>query len=235
MPTINLQRPAIALGAILCLITAGCGNDPGSAEAITEPGIQQSAEPNDPTPVDEAAPDDTSTTTPPTTDTEATGDEPGDTTDPTTESDGEASDERAEPVASMDLERSSPGGKPVSIRVDLLELRRNDSSVSMSFEVHNLSAESFFVGTALGEGPTDRNSVAGVSLVDLANDKRYLTLVDANGECVCTASTGEIFSVPKQGALTLQASFPAPPKDVTTVDVDLRGFGVIPSVTIEAS
>ncbi|MFE9253148.1 hypothetical protein [Streptomyces sp. NPDC007088] len=57
-------------------------------------------------------------------------------------------------------------------------------------------------------------SMAGASLVDGAEKKRYLILRDTEGRCLCTKFTGGLL----RGRTTdWYAQFPAPPKETTTV------------------
>ncbi|MET8926651.1 hypothetical protein ABZW26_30235 [Streptomyces sp. NPDC004623] len=72
-------------------------------------------------------------------------------------------------------------------------------------------------------------SVAGASLVDQAGKKRYLTLRDTDGRCLCTKFTTGI----APGATApFFVQFPAPPADTTEVDFQIP---TMPTATIKIS
>ncbi|MBM7437336.1 hypothetical protein [Streptomyces sp. HB132] len=72
-------------------------------------------------------------------------------------------------------------------------------------------------------------SVAGASLVDQTGKKRYLTLRDTDGRCLCTQFTTGI----APGATTpFFVQFPAPPAGTSDVDFQLP---TMPSATIKIS
>ncbi|MEU2464792.1 hypothetical protein ACFT39_23030 [[Kitasatospora] papulosa] len=72
-------------------------------------------------------------------------------------------------------------------------------------------------------------SVAGASLVDQAGKKRYLTLRDTDGRCLCTKFTTGI----APGATSpFFVQFPAPPADTTEVDFQIP---TMPTATIKIS
>lgn len=214
----KLRHPVIVLGLAFSLLAVGCGGS-DSADAVAD--AETSAAPDD-TPSDGGASEDKDAG-PSTTGSERTSDD----------SAKDASGGDAKPVATLNLETATALNKPVTLRIDVLKLRRSGNSVLLSFQINNLSDDNFMLFDKLAEDKDDSNSVSGVSLVDLDNDKRYLTLVDSEGNCVCTEGNGALPTVSAQGSLTLQASFPAPPKDITTVDVDLGGLGVIGDVPLE--
>jgi len=68
-----------------------------------------------------------------------------------------------------------------------------------------------------------------VNLVDAGNKKKYLTVKDASGKCLCTEIKGE---VAKDKPVNLWAKFPAPPTDVQKITVVVSGFEPIESVPI---
>ncbi|MBL1288562.1 hypothetical protein JKV81_17205 [Streptomyces sp. For3] len=72
-------------------------------------------------------------------------------------------------------------------------------------------------------------SVAGASLVDQAGKKRYLTLRDTDGRCLCTAFTTGI-APGKTAPFFVQ--FPAPPQSTTEVDFQIP---TMPTATIKIS
>ncbi|MFJ8883356.1 hypothetical protein ACIRJR_08070 [Streptomyces sp. NPDC102402] len=72
-------------------------------------------------------------------------------------------------------------------------------------------------------------SVAGASLVDQAGKKRYLTLRDTDGRCLCTKFTTGI--APGESA-PFFVQFPAPPQSTTEVDFQIP---TMPTATIKIS
>lgn len=61
-------------------------------------------------------------------------------------------------------------------------------------------------------------SLAGATLVDLANKKRYYVLRDTDGRCLC--STG-LDIIEPHATVPVFAQFPAPPATTTQVDFDV--------------
>lgn len=68
-----------------------------------------------------------------------------------------------------------------------------------------------------------------VHLIDAANKKKYLTVKDAGGKCLCTEIKG---NVAKDQPINLWAKFPAPPTTVQKITVVVSGFEPIESVPI---
>ncbi|MFJ5549597.1 hypothetical protein [Streptomyces sp. NPDC093225] len=76
-------------------------------------------------------------------------------------------------------------------------------------------------GTELDVVTKNPNSVAGATLVDRAGKKRYYTLRDTDGRCLCTTGLG--VSMPgKSNNVFMQ--FPAPPEGTQEVDFTLPTF-----------
>ncbi|KNB51694.1 hypothetical protein [Streptomyces caatingaensis] len=74
-----------------------------------------------------------------------------------------------------------------------------------------------------------RSAISGASLVDDRSKKRYLVLRDTDGECLCT--TG-LTNIKPDESRPLFAQFPAPPPDVSAVDLQIP---TMPSVRIKLS
>ncbi|MEU0135424.1 hypothetical protein ABZ172_15565 [Streptomyces sp. NPDC006296] len=72
-------------------------------------------------------------------------------------------------------------------------------------------------------------SVAGASLVDQTGKKRYLTLRDTDGRCLCTKFTT---GIGPGETIPFFVQFPAPPAGVTDVDFQLP---TMPTATIKIS
>ncbi|MFC4492845.1 hypothetical protein ACFPA8_01675 [Streptomyces ovatisporus] len=72
-------------------------------------------------------------------------------------------------------------------------------------------------------------SMAGATMVDKKDKKRYFILRDTNGRCLCTRFSGGF----QQGETTEWfAQFPAPPASTTSVDFQVADM---PSATVELS
>lgn len=72
-------------------------------------------------------------------------------------------------------------------------------------------------------------SVAGASLVDKAGKKRYLTLRDTDGRCLCTQFTT---GIAPDATEPFFVQFPAPPAGTTDVDFQIP---TMPTATIKIS
>ncbi|MEV5158718.1 hypothetical protein [Streptomyces sp. NPDC053728] len=72
-------------------------------------------------------------------------------------------------------------------------------------------------------------SVAGASLVDQAGKKRYLTLRDTDGRCLCTKFTT---GIAPRATSPFFVQFPAPPQSTTEVDFQIP---TMPTATIKIS
>lgn len=121
---------------------------------------------------------------------------------------------------------------PVPLRLDILSLTRQGGDV----------VELRFTITNVGDGPvyetwstmSDANSydVSGVALLDLEQDKRYLTLRDSDAVCLCTNFPTTDTEIGPEEKLELYAQFVAPPEGTTSVDVSLSGFAPVNDVEI---
>ncbi|MBB1258159.1 hypothetical protein H3147_04870 [Streptomyces sp. OF8] len=60
-----------------------------------------------------------------------------------------------------------------------------------------------------------KSSIAGATLVDPNGKKRYLVLRDTDGQCLCTTGLSDVKSGETRPVF---AQFPAPPKDVKTIE-----------------
>ncbi len=128
------------------------------------------------------------------------------------------------------IDRDSGADVPVTIDVLALERASNDT-VLLRFAVTNTSDTlNLPVGNAMGAGVLD-DDVSGVSLVDLSQNLRYLVLVDADRNCLCTETETDAELVPGQRR-EFEARFPAPPAATTAVDVQINPFGTVHDVPL---
>ena len=124
----------------------------------------------------------------------------------------------------------------VSIRFDLLSLRRSGNLATLRFTATNTTPgtsddtdKEWSIFSDLASGPSEY-SVNGVYLVDPAHSKRYPTATDSADDCVCSQTSG-VDIVPTQSR-EFSATFAAPPADVATVDVYVPGAGTIENVPV---
>jgi hypothetical protein len=174
-------------------------------------------------------------------------------TAPEPESDGATPSLETEPAATQDpaappsesfasvLGSSQSGFDDVALRLDLLDVRRGETTVSITFAVTNLEdeddedAEDWTVANAFsGEASilNDRyGTLAGISIIDTQNARRYPVLFDENEECLCDSGLlGRIVDAGNTSRFT--ATTGAPPSDVTEVDVQIPGFGTFSAIPL---
>lgn len=75
------------------------------------------------------------------------------------------------------------------------------------------------------------DSMAGIALIDAADNKKYPVAKDTSGACVCDANLASTFVAAGQSVM-LSASFAAPPPNVSRVDVLVPHFGTSHQVPI---
>ncbi|GAB3967160.1 hypothetical protein [Streptomyces sparsus] len=61
-----------------------------------------------------------------------------------------------------------------------------------------------------------KSSISGATLIDRQGKKRYMVLRDTDGECLCTTN---LVRIKPNEERAIYAQFPAPPNDVTEVDL----------------
>jgi hypothetical protein len=105
-------------------------------------------------------------------------------------------------------------------RVELVELRRRETFLLVKARVTLLAprpssdSESAYVSWANGAKTTAEE----FQVLDLVNKKRHLVARDPDGECVCTRSAHMLRLYAGQ-ATVFEATFAAPPPDITKVEV----------------
>ncbi|MEV4107584.1 hypothetical protein [Nonomuraea sp. NPDC049695] len=123
------------------------------------------------------------------------------------------------------------GGQHGKARADIIALKRQGRTLTLNWTVTSLDGK---VGlhNGMGTAPLDF-SVAGVSLIDPVNAKRYRVArngTDENAKCVCSGTQGQWLE--KGEASTLYAVFAAPPADVTKINIEMPMIGVLTDVPI---
>jgi hypothetical protein len=133
-------------------------------------------------------------------------------------------------------------GQPVSVRVDLNEVRVVEQVLQVTFTARNTSAppaagaeptrwqvaDFFGDGTATG----DPDSVDGVYVVDPVHTLRHLPGRNPDGQCLCSGGLGAVGVLPGDGAV-LTATFAAPAQDVQVVNVHVPRVGVFTGVGVQ--
>jgi hypothetical protein len=143
------------------------------------------------------------------------------------------------------------GSRPTSdngqqLEVTLNEVRVRGQLMSVIWTAKNVSQSgSWQVGGFFSDGRTQppapnappqsdsdsSGSTDGVYVIDSANSKRYLPARDPDGNCVCTINGNSLFLTAGQST-TFQATFKAPPDNITSVDVNIPRIGVFIGVAI---
>jgi hypothetical protein len=138
-----------------------------------------------------------------------------------------------EPVASVELERTNLADEIVPLRIDVVRLARDAGDVArLDFSISNLSSSAAFSFTDVLGFCGSRFSVCEVSLVDLGENLRYLTLLDANGVCVCSTFEAVGETIEPGDTHSYQVTYAAPPASTTIVDVQFPAFGVLTGVPV---
>lgn len=116
-------------------------------------------------------------------------------------------------------------------RVEITRLQRQGKSVLLVFTFTNLSDESWYTGDMMGAARNDW-TVAGVTLVDPVNGKRYLVARSGSRDGPCVCSKRANVHVAPEATVEFNATFAAPPPDVTQINVDIPNVGVLLDVPI---
>lgn len=144
---------------------------------------------------------------------------------------------------------ASPQGEPFTtvkgfvddteVTLDAYPLRRNGDLVvlQLRMNVPPEAKDSSQVAATFddGDGETgsnDLDSLDGLELVDGENGKVYLVATDTDHRCVCSEGLGSAIVDPGQ-SVTLDASFAAPPEDVSSVDLRIPSFGTTAEVPVQ--
>lgn len=144
---------------------------------------------------------------------------------------------------------ASPQGEPFTtvkgfvddteVTLDVYPLRRNGDLVvlQLRMNVSPQAEDSSQVAATFddGDGETgsnDLDSLDGLELVDGENGKVYLVATDTDHRCLCSEGLGSAIVDPGQ-SVTLDASFAAPPEDVSSVDLRIPSFGTTADVPVQ--
>ena len=122
--------------------------------------------------------------------------------------------------------RKQPG-----LRIEVQELKRSADTLLVRFALINDSTDAFAPNAKLG-GLTFGYNTSGVYLIDGANKKKYLVVVDSEKKCLCSEG---LEPLPAKSRLNLWAKFPAPPVEVKKISVVVPHFTPIEDVPIPGS
>ncbi|MEU7896981.1 hypothetical protein AB0B45_29470 [Nonomuraea sp. NPDC049152] len=122
------------------------------------------------------------------------------------------------------------------LRIDITSLKRQGKIATLTWTVSNLApsdaaGDDWYVGANLGNDTLDW-TVAGVTLIDPVNGKRYRVARKGTGEnadCVCSRVNQRIKG---GGSLEMYAVYGAPPADVTKLTVEFPDLGVFTDVPV---
>jgi hypothetical protein len=141
-------------------------------------------------------------------------------------------DRRSAPPDRVLATRTISTGK-TELRVEITGLKREGKLTTLSWTVTNTGDRSWDMSSKLGDINANLGlTVAGVSLIDRVNGKRYRVARTGeypNYQCVC--SDYDIETHPGE-VLHLYAVFGSPPPEVTKVDVEMKALGVFTDVPI---
>jgi hypothetical protein len=150
---------------------------------------------------------------------------------------GDDSKRSSQPIASSNDEVTAgvglDRGSVTVIRVDVLSLeRRRGDVVDLRFRLVNEGDATFEFSDRMGEG-NGNFDVSGVELVDLPNDRKYLTLQDEDDECLCSELTSSVEEIERgERSPVFRAQFTAPPNSVKQIDVAVPEMPVVTGVPI---
>lgn len=216
------MRRVSAVLCVLLLAAMGCsGDEEPTGEATREEAAETAVTEADAEAEDEA--------------TEVVGDDDVEATEDTQDVE-EASVEAGEDVTAQVLASATGADGDDALRLDLNAVRRKGKTISITFGVTPTDSKwqvsQFFSGPDR-EDVESTHTLAGISVIDTANGRRYPVLFDENGECACDSDlSGRFIDAGETGRFS--AITGAPPEDVTTVDVQIPGFGTFSDISIES-
>ncbi|MER5890596.1 hypothetical protein ABT160_42790 [Streptomyces sp. NPDC001941] len=106
---------------------------------------------------------------------------------------------------------------------EVYRVQRKDGVLTVWAGAKNTGAASYLpVNWRNGNDPY---TLAGSSVVDSKNSKRYMALLDSSGKCLCSEKLGDAIEPGETRPLYVQ--FQAPPQDVTEGDLQLGNMQVV--------
>jgi hypothetical protein len=139
----------------------------------------------------------------------------------------------AAPAAPAAVVIATAEGEKAGTRVDITELKRSgDNNLTLKFAMVNDGPDKLGFGYDYGDPQNsikDFSSIAGVTLVDGANKKKYFVVRDTENSCLCSR---DLKDIPAKSRANVWAKFPAPPDDVQKISIVIPHFGPIDDVPI---
>ncbi|MEU4403222.1 hypothetical protein AB0F88_01790 [Streptosporangium sp. NPDC023963] len=205
-----------AVAVVLAAALSGCGMLPGQQGGGGEERVTTTLEVADPVATAKA--------TKATEATETT--ETAEPSEPSGQVDAPAESERV-------IARRKVKASGADLTVGITGIRRQGRLSTLTWTVTNDGDERWQMNSDMGDTPGGLGlTVAGVSLVDPVNGKRYVVARTGKyprAKCLC--SEYDVFTEAGE-VLSLHATFAAPPPDVTKINVDLKVLGVFTDVPI---
>jgi hypothetical protein len=137
------------------------------------------------------------------------------------------------PAAPAAVVIATADGEKAGTRVEITELKRSsDNNLTLKFAMVNDGPDRLGFGYDYGDPQNsikDFSSVAGVTLVDGANKKKYFVVRDTENSCLCSR---DLKDIPAKSRANVWAKFPAPPDDVQKISIVIPHFGPIDDVPI---
>lgn len=131
---------------------------------------------------------------------------------------------------------ADPGdGRMVPLRLDVTGLERNGDLVELHMVLTNVSdtADLTFEPWAQfgSDAPGGTYDLAGIGLVDQAEQKLYLPVLDSEGNCLCTGDLSDVAIGPGESA-ELDATFGGLPDDVEALDLHVPGLDPVTGLEV---
>jgi hypothetical protein len=132
------------------------------------------------------------------------------------------------PIAVGDVESQG-----TTLHVEITGLERRGRLVTLSWTITNTGSDEWGMSSWMGETAGGLGlTVAGVSLVDPRNAKRYrVARTGEPDDLTCVCSGYDVTTYPGE-KVPLYATFTAPPPEVTSIDVEFPILGVYGDVPI---
>lgn len=107
-------------------------------------------------------------------------------------------------------------GATAGTRIEAMDLKLDGAGMmTLTLKIYNDGDKELTLSSRLiGESAGDSRDVSGIYLIDAANKKRYMTVKDTAGKCICAIVQS---AVPAKGTMTIWAKFAATPATVKTV------------------
>lgn len=114
-------------------------------------------------------------------------------------------------------------GETAGMQVQVKQLKVvGGDTLMLQFVLINNSENAFGMsGSSALSADCCSAQVDAVTLIDLANKKKYEVIRDADKNCLCSRN---LQNIPPKGSLSLYAKFPAPPDSVQKIEVNIPHF-----------